>query len=856
MVAHGSGGVPVTDIRGDKSDHSLLEWLHGSLNPPQGEPRTFPTLLLYDETGLQLFEEITYLDEYYLTNAEIETLKTHAKDIVSRVPRGTRLVELGSGNLRKVNILLRAFEEAGKHVEYYALDLSLSELKRTFAQLDTKAYKHVTFHALHGTYDDALSWLPHSASEGKPTCVMTLGSSLGNFPREDAARFLGSFRKVLAPSDFLLVGLDACQDPDRIFRAYNDSAKVTENFYRNGLNHANKVLGYEAFKQEQWQIATEYDAKLNKHQAFYVPLEDIETPDFSFSKGEKIHVEDAHKFSEAESDRLWHKAGLIPQVAYSNKRNDYFLHLLSPATINFPTKPSEYATHPVPSLRDWQQLWVAWDVVTRSMVPRNELLNKPIKLRNDLIFYLGHIPTFADIHFTRATGDKPTDPASYRSIFERGIDPDVDNPEVCHDHSEIPDTWPPLGEILDYSQRVRARIADSLDTGRAYNDRKFSRALWLGYEHEAMHLETFLYMLLQSERVLPPPGQETPDFAALASEARSNRVPNQWHRIPSNKVKIGLDDPKDDSGPVRFFGWDNECPARTVVVGEFEAQSRPISNGEYARFLEVTQKSLPASWMSSKTETSINATNGTQKADEANGESASVLEMASSSFIADKAIRTVYGPVPLKYALDWPVMASYDELAAYAHWSGGRIPTLEETRSLYQFVESQKPAVERVSSVLISAVNGHLSNEGVEETPPSSHSLPKGTVANGDSATESSSLPDPNDIFTDLSGRNVAFRHWHLTPVTGEGGRLCGQSDVGGLWEWTSTPLAPHDGFEPMELYPGYTADFFDGKHNICLGGSWATVPRIAGRKSFVNWYQRNYPYVWCTARLVRDIAA
>lgn len=27
-------------------------------------------------------------------------------------------------------------------------------------------------------------------------------------------------------------------------------------------------------------------------------------------------------------------------------------------------------------------------------------------------------------------------------------------------------------------------------------------------------------------------------------------------------------------------------------------------------------------------------------------------------------------------------------------------------------------------------------------------------------------------------------------------------------------------------------ADFMDGKHNVVLGGSWATHPRIAGRKS------------------------
>lgn len=36
----------------------------------------------------------------------------------------------------------------------------------------------------------------------------------------------------------------------------------------------------------------------------------------------------------------------------------------------------------------------------------------------------------------------------------------------------------------------------------AYN-RCLAEALWIGFEHEIMHLETFLYMLLQSERTLP-----------------------------------------------------------------------------------------------------------------------------------------------------------------------------------------------------------------------------------------------------------------------------------------------------------------------------------------------------------------
>ncbi|KIY03944.1 uncharacterized protein Z520_00636 [Fonsecaea multimorphosa CBS 102226] len=847
MATHTSAGVPILDIRSDNADQSLLETLKGSLNPPKGQPRTFPTLLLYDEKGLKLFEEITYLDEYYLTNAEIDTLTRHASKIVEQIPPGARLVELGSGNLRKVNILLEAFEKANKNVEYYALDLSLSELKRTFAELDIKAFHHVTFRALHGTYDDALSWLKKSTDDAMTTCVMTMGSSLGNFTREEAAQFLASFKKVLAPSDFVMVGLDGCQQPGRVFPAYNDSLNVTERFYRNGLTHANNILGYEAFKQDEWGIDRLYDDKQNKHQASYVALKTINNKDFSFEKGEKVHLEDAFKYSEEERDALWHATGLIPQMSYGNKTNDYFVHLLSPSTISFPSKPAEFAASPAPSLDDWRQLWAAWDTVTKSMVPKDELVNKPIKLRNDLIFYLGHIPTFADIHYMNATKEKATEPAYYRSIFERGIDPDVDNPELCHDHSEIPDSWPPLQEIMVYSQRVRERIVESIHSGRAYTDRKLSRGLWLAYEHEAMHLETFLYMLLQSERVLPPPGRDLPDFKALAAEARTNRSANKWHRIPASEVKIGLDDPENDFGPDRYFGWDNERPSRTVAVHDFEAQSRPISNGEYARFLEVTHKdSLPASWTASKAGTHLNGTNGTNGV---NGHVQDELEMASPSFVEGKAVRTVYGLIPLKYALDWPVMASYDELAAYAEWSDGRIPTLEEARSLYQYVENQDSVLQKVTSKLISAVNGHLSNDGVQETPPSGHQ--SNGVVNG--SAEGPPL-DPNELFVELGDRNVAFRHWHPTPVTGNGDRLRGQSDLGGLWEWTSTPLAPHEGFKAMDLYPGYTADFFDGKHNVCLGGSWATVPRIALKKTFVNWYQRNYPYVWCTARLVRDV--
>ena len=63
-------------------------------------------------------------------------------------------------------------------------------------------------------------------------------------------------------------------------------------------------------------------------------------------------------------------------------------------------------------------------------------------------------------------------------------------------------------------------------------------------------------------------------------------------------------------------------------------------------------------------------------------------------------------------------------------------------------------------------------------------------------------------LFIDLDGANVGFQHWHPMPVTGNGDCLAGQGEMGGVWEWTSSTLQKHEGFEPMSLYPGYTGTF------------------------------------------------
>ena len=507
---------------------------------------------------------------------------------------------------------------------------------------------------------------------------------------------------------------------------------------------------------------------------------------------------------------------------------------------------SEYAANAVPSLDEWRNLWSLWSMITTDMIPKDELLSKPIKLRNACIFYLGHIPTFLDLHISKALGEFSKELGYYQKIFERGIDPDVDNPELCHAHSEIPDDWPPVEAIRMYQEKVRRRVESLFESGEAVHNPAVRKALWLGFEHEAMHLETLLYMLIQSDRTLPPAGVITPDFEALANDANEMAVKNEWVKIPAQEFVIGLDDPDDEPSTTRYYGWDNERPLRLVKTRPFMAKCRPITNREYAEYLEKSDfPRLPAGWVEVPTAKVAKHANGYT-----NG---SLLE----HFVANKAVRTLFGRVPLRLALDWPAAASYGELAGCAAWMGGRIPTAEEAKGVYRHAERLRAGGVPARTETVGAVNSHLVNDGVEETPPAA-------------------------LFADLGGANVGFKAWHPRPVAGRAG-LAGRAEMGGVWEWTSTVLEKHAGFEPMALYPGYTgelsclemgmvlrlaADFFDGKHNIVLGGSWATHPRIAGRKSLyvpcfvwsiangcsVNWYQRNYPYVWAGARLVKDL--
>lgn len=232
-----------------------------------------------------------------------------------------------ASNLRKVNILLKAIDAAGKKVDYYALDLSQPELERTLSAVPLGTFKHVSCYGLYGTYDDGLAWLKTPAIRAKPKTVLSLGSSIGNFSRPDAASFLHNFADVLkGPHDALLIGLDGCKDHDTVYAAYNDKEGITRKFYENGLLNANRILGFEAFDLKQWDIVGEYKDIEGRHEAFIVPRQDIVIEGATCRSGEKIRIEEAYKYSDEEASRLWEGAGLQEKHIFRNGRTEYGKH--------------------------------------------------------------------------------------------------------------------------------------------------------------------------------------------------------------------------------------------------------------------------------------------------------------------------------------------------------------------------------------------------------------------------------------------------------------------------------------------------------------------------------------------------
>jgi uncharacterized SAM-dependent methyltransferase len=108
-----------------------------------------------------------------------------------------------------------------------------------------------------------------------------------------------------------------------VFHAYNDRYGVTHEFILNGLLHANRVLGYDAFNTKEWKVIGEYDKVNGRHHAFVAPLRDVTIAGVFVKANERIFIEQSLKYNDIDKFQLWEAAGLAEGANWMNTEANY-----------------------------------------------------------------------------------------------------------------------------------------------------------------------------------------------------------------------------------------------------------------------------------------------------------------------------------------------------------------------------------------------------------------------------------------------------------------------------------------------------------------------------------------------------
>lgn len=207
-------------------------------------------------------------------------------------------------------------------------------------------------------------------------------------------------------------------------------------------------------------------------------------------------------------------------------------------------------------------------------------------------------------------------------------------------------TRPTLAEVLDYRAAVDASVANLLSRG---GSREISARVEIGCEHEQQHQELIITDIkhVLAQNPLSPAWRELPEPAPDAP------APLTWSTFGGGLVDIGHDG--------MGFAFDNELPRHRVYLEDFELADRPVTNAEFAEFIDDGGYRTPALWLS----------DGWARI-QAEGWVRPLYWLAgNASEFTVAGIRALEPSAPVSHL-------SYYEADAFAHWAGARLPTEAE----------------------------------------------------------------------------------------------------------------------------------------------------------------------------------
>jgi iron(II)-dependent oxidoreductase len=260
--------------------------------------------------------------------------------------------------------------------------------------------------------------------------------------------------------------------------------------------------------------------------------------------------------------------------------------------------------------------------------------------------------------------------------------------------------------------------------------------------------------------------------------------------VPGGPFVLGVDAASEP------YSLDNERPAHIVDLPAFRIGRVPVTNGEWRQFIDDGGYTEPRWWSDRGWQHRLTA-----------GLS------APQFWSSDAATRTRFGYVE-DIPADEPVQhVTYFEAEAYAAWAGARLPTEAE----WEKACAWDPAA------------------GARRR------YPWGAADPSDA---------PENQLANLGGG--ALRPAPVGAYPAGASAYGVEQLLGDVWEWTSSPLRPWPGFEPM-IYERYSQPFFFCDYRVLRGGSWAVESAIL-RPSFRNW---DHPYrrqIFSGVRLAWDV--
>lgn len=285
-----------------------------------------PARWLYDRRGSELFEQITELPEYYPTRTETRLLEEYCPDIAKLAGSERAVIEFGSGSSTKTPHLLRALDPAG----YVPIDISGEFLAASANELQTQ-FPALPIYPLEADFMRHLQ-LPEEVT-GMTKLGFFPGSTIGNMIARTSVDLLRFMRDTLGEGAQLLIGFDRIKDTDVLVAAYDDSAGVTAQFSLNLLHRINGELDGD-IPVDQFAHVAVWNDLYARIEIYLEALSDvgfvIGEGSFAMQKGQRIHIENSHKYGLRDARLMLRAGGWSPIREWSDK-DDYFSLILAEA---------------------------------------------------------------------------------------------------------------------------------------------------------------------------------------------------------------------------------------------------------------------------------------------------------------------------------------------------------------------------------------------------------------------------------------------------------------------------------------------------------------------------------------------